>query len=152
MPTTYCTTTQSHLHARGWSVTLPGEPTYVRRNPFSSSSSSSCSCSFYSSNCCWWCMKIIQLDTPRSSVQSDEHSMLTHHRNETRRWSHWLVGRPIKGDAVRAHSTQCAAMSDDPQDTYRSVVVALLCSGLYILGDAIARHLIQQSLFEVWLH
>ena len=52
---------------------------------------------------------------------------------------------------VRVHSTVCAAMSD-PQDTYRSVVVALFCGGLYLLADAIARSLIQQSLFEIWFH
>ena len=41
-------------------------------------------------------------------------------------------------------------MPTDPQDAYRSVVVAIFCSGLYLLGDAIARILIQQALFEVW--
>ena len=55
----------------------------------------------------------------------------------------------IKGGAVRVHCTVCAVMND-PQETYRSVVVALLYSGLYMLCDAIAKYLIRQALFEVW--
>ena len=38
------------------------------------------------------------------------------------------------------------------QDTYRSVVVAILCGGLYMLDHARAEQLIQQALFEVWFH
>ena len=40
----------------------------------------------------------------------------------------------------------------DPQDTYRSVVVAIFCGGFYLLADTIARGLIRQSLFEIWFH
>ena len=32
-------------------------------------------------------------------------------------------------------------MSSDPQDTYRSIVVAIFCGGLYLIADAIARSL-----------
>ena len=43
------------------------------------------------------------------------------------------------GGALHVHSTVCAAITD-PQTTYRSVVVALLCGGLYLLADTIARY------------
>ena len=39
-------------------------------------------------------------------------------------------------------------MPTDPLDAYRSVVVAIFCSGLYLLGDAIARILMQQALLK----
>ena len=60
----------------------------------------------------------------------------------------WL---DFEGSAVRVHNTVCTAMRD-PQDTYRSIFVALLCGGLHMLADAIARHLILQSLFGVCFH
>ena len=43
------------------------------------------------------------------------------------------------GGALHVHSTVCAAITD-PHTTYRSVVVALLCGGLYLLADTIARY------------
>ena len=41
-------------------------------------------------------------------------------------------------------------MSIDPQDAYRSVVVAIFCSGLNLLGDVLAGILILQVLFRLW--
>ena len=41
-------------------------------------------------------------------------------------------------------------MSIDPQDTYRSVVVAILFSGITLLRDVAAGILIQQVLFRLW--
>ena len=44
-----------------------------------------------------------------------------------------------------------AVMLIDPQDTYRSVVAALLFEGLTVLGDVAADILLQQLLFRLWL-
>ena len=50
---------------------------------------------------------------------------------------------------MRVRST-VFVMPTDPQDAYRSVVVAIFCSGRYLFGDAIARILMQQALFRLW--
>ena len=50
---------------------------------------------------------------------------------------------------MRVRST-VFVMPTDPQAAYRSVVVAIFCSGLYLLGDVIARILMQQVLFRLW--
>ena len=47
-------------------------------------------------------------------------------------------------------SSTVFVMSIDPQDAYRSVVVAILFSGLNLLGDVAAGILIQQVLFRLW--
>ena len=39
----------------------------------------------------------------------------------------------------------------DPQDTYRSIVAALLFEGLTVLGDVAADILIHKALFRLWL-
>ena len=39
----------------------------------------------------------------------------------------------------------------DPQDTYRSIVAALLFEGFTVLGDVAADILIRQVLFRLWL-
>ena len=49
---------------------------------------------------------------------------------------------------MRVRST-VFVMATDPQDAYRSVVVAIFCSVLYLLGDAIARILMQHALFRL---
>ena len=60
---------------------------------------------------------------------------------------HWLDGTPYK--VVRRVSV--AVMLIDPQDSYRSIVAALLFEGLTLLGDVAAGILIQQVLFRLWL-
>ena len=68
------------------------------------------------------------------------------HRARLRR-RHWLDGRTYK--VVRRVSV--AVMLIDPQDTYRSIVAALLFEGLTVLGDVAADILLQQLLFRLWL-
>ena len=81
-----------------------------------------------------------------------EHSMLTPPPERQRKALASLARWEDNEDgATRVHGTVCATMSSDPQDTtYRSVIVAAVCSGLYLIADAIARSLIQQSLFRLW--
>ena len=80
-----------------------------------------------------------------------EHSMVSPQPERRKALASLAIWLDFEGSAVRVHNTVCTAMSD-PQDTYCSIFVALLCGGLYMLADATAKHLILQSLVGVWLH